>query len=84
MQELLLGVLAPALRASTDEARAVAGKDIGTPVIAVNGTGFFGPVFTPAPKGEEAGKVWDGALALASYPGFYELKRGREKGPDFS
>ena len=72
------------LRASTDEARAVAGKDIGTPVIAVNGTGFFGPVFTPAPKGEEAGKVWDGALALASYPGFYELKRGREKGPDFS
>lgn len=73
-----------ALRASTDEARAVAGKDIGTPVIAVNGTGFFGPVFTPAPKGEEAGKVWDGALALASYPGFYELKRGREKGPDFS
>ena len=73
-----------ALRASTDEARAVAGKDIGTPVIAVNGVGFFGPVFTPAPKGEEAGKVWDGALALASYPGFYELKRGREKGPDFS
>ena len=72
------------LRASTDEARAVAGKDIGTPVIAVNGVGFFGPVFTPAPKGEEAGKVWDGALALASYPGFYELKRGRETGPDFS
>lgn len=73
-----------ALRASTDEARAVAGKDIGTPVIAVNGTGFFGPVFTPAPKGEEAGKIWDGTLALTSYPGFYELKRGREKGPDFS
>ena len=73
-----------ALRASTDEARAVAGRDIGPPVIAVNGVGFFGPVFTPAPKGEEAGKVWDGALALASHPGFYELKRGREKGPDFS
>ncbi|GAA2508821.1 MAG: DsbA family protein [Kocuria sp.] len=73
-----------AIRASTDEARAVAGQDIGTPCIAVNGVGFFGPVFTPAPKGEEAGKVWDGALALASYPGFYELKRGREKGPDFS
>lgn len=73
-----------AIRASTEAAQAVAGQDIGTPCIAVNGVGFFGPVFTPAPKGEEAGKVWDGALALASYPGFYEIKRGREKGPDFS
>lgn len=73
-----------ALRTSTEAAQAVAGQDIGTPCIAVNGVGFFGPVFTPAPKGEEAGKVWDGALALASYPGFYEIKRGREKGPDFS
>ena len=73
-----------ALRASTDAARAVAGKDIGTPCLAVNGVGFFGPVFTPAPKGEEAARIWDAALTLASYPGFYELKRGREKGPDFS
>ncbi|NKE09614.1 MULTISPECIES: DsbA family protein [Kocuria] len=73
-----------ALRASTDAARAVAGQDIGTPCIAVNGVGFFGPVFTPAPKGEEAGRIWDAALTLSSYPGFYELKRGREKGPDFS
>ncbi|ROZ64593.1 disulfide bond formation protein DsbA [Kocuria soli] len=73
-----------ALRASTEAAQKVAGKDIGTPCIAVNGVGFFGPVFTPAPKGEEAGRIWDAALTLASYPGFYELKRGREKGPDFS
>ena len=74
----------PAIRASTEAAQRAAGEDIGTPCIAVNGTAFFGPVFTPAPKGEEAGRIWDGALALASYPGFYELKRGREKGPDFS
>ena len=73
-----------ALRASTEAAQAVAGQDIGTPCIAVNGTGFFGPVFTPAPKGEEAARIWDAALTLASYPGFYELKRGREQGPDFS
>lgn len=73
-----------ALRASTEAAQKVAGKDIGTPCIAVNGVGFFGPVFTPAPKGEEAGRIWDAALTLSSYPGFYELKRGREKGPDFS
>ena len=73
-----------ALRASTDAARAVAGEDIGTPCIAVNGVGFFGPVFTPAPTGEDAARIWDGSLALASYPGFYELKRGREQGPVFS
>lgn len=73
-----------ALRSSTEDAQKVAGKDIGTPCIAVNGVGFFGPVFTPAPRGEEAGRIWDAALTLASYPGFYEIKRGREKGPDFS
>lgn len=73
-----------ALRESTEAAQAVAGQDIGTPCIAVNGVGFFGPVFTPAPKGEQAAQIWDAALTLSSYPGFYELKRGREKGPDFS
>lgn len=73
-----------AIRTSTEAAQEMAGQDIGTPCIAVNGTGFFGPVFTPAPRGEQAGTIWDGALALASYPGFYEIKRGREQGPDFS
>jgi predicted DsbA family dithiol-disulfide isomerase len=60
------------------------GEDVGTPVISVEGVAFFGPVVTPAPKGEDAGKLWDGVLAVASTPGFYELKRSREKGPDFS
>ena len=55
----------------------------GTPVIAVEGVAFFGPVVTPAPKGEDAGKLWDGVVLVASTPGFYELKRSREKGPDF-
>jgi protein-disulfide isomerase-like protein with CxxC motif len=45
---------------------------------------FFGPVVTPAPKGEAAGRLWDGILLVAGTPGFYELKRSREKGPDFS
>ena len=60
------------------------GQDVGTPVISVEGVAFFGPVVTPAPKGEDAGRLWDGVLLVAGTPGFYELKRSREKGPDFS
>ena len=60
------------------------GDDVGTPVISVDGVAFFGPVVTPAPKGEDAGRLWDGVLLVAGTPGFYELKRSREKGPDFS
>jgi hypothetical protein len=44
---------------------------------------FFGPVVTPAPKGEAAGLLWDGVLLVASTPGFDELKRSRELGPIF-
>lgn len=59
------------------------GMDVGTPVIAVAGTAFFGPVITPSPKGEAAGKLWDGVLLVAQTPGFYELKRTRDLGPIF-
>jgi len=59
------------------------GDDVGTPIIAINGVGFFGPVISPAPKGEEAGKLWDGIVLSASYPGFFELKRSRTVGPIF-
>lgn len=60
------------------------GMDVGTPVIAVDGTAFFGPVVTPAPKGEDAGRLWDGCVLVASTPGFFELKRTRDRDPDFS
>jgi predicted DsbA family dithiol-disulfide isomerase len=73
-----------ALRESHQRAMDLVGDDVGTPVIAVDGIAFFGPVVTPAPKGEEAGRLWDGVVLVAGTPGFYELKRSREKGPDFS
>ena len=59
------------------------GNDVGTPIIAIEGTAFFGPVISPAPKGEEAGKLWDGVVGVASYRGFFEIKRSRNVGPIF-
>jgi len=59
------------------------GQDVGTPVIAVNGIAFFGPVVSPAPKGEQALTLWDGVVAAASYDGFFEIKRTRTREPQF-
>jgi predicted DsbA family dithiol-disulfide isomerase len=59
------------------------GMEVGTPVISVEGVAFFGPVVTPAPKGEAAGLLWDGVRLVAGTEGFFELKRTRDRGPVF-
>lgn len=72
-----------AMRASTRRALDLVGDDVGVPVIAINDVAFFGPVLSPAPHGEEALRLWDGCVAVASVPGFFELKRSRTVGPIF-
>ena len=59
------------------------GFEVGTPVIAVEGVAFFGPVVSPTPRGEAAGKLWDGVLLVAGTDGFFELKRSRTREPLF-
>ena len=72
------------LRASHEAGISLVGQDVGTPVVAFNGTAFFGPVLTRIPRGEEAGKIWDATVALAEYPHFFELKRSRTERPEFN
>jgi hypothetical protein len=70
-----------ALRLSHHAGLDPVGEDLGTPAIHVDGTAFFGPVVSPVPRGEAAGRLWDGVLLAATTPGFFELKRGRTESP---
>jgi len=71
------------IKASHHEAFDQVGLDVGTPVIRIRGNGLFGPVITPAPKGEAAGELWDGLVLVSKADGFFELKRSRDRKPSF-
>lgn len=73
-----------ALRASHHAGMDPVGSEVGTPVIHVPGgdgelIAFFGPVISPAPRGQTAGRLWDGVIAVAGIDGFFELKRARDR-----
>ena len=72
------------VQAETDEALALTGNDVGTPIIQVDppdGLAFFGPVISRMPTEEQAGELWDHAVGLARFPGFAELKRSLREQP---
>jgi predicted DsbA family dithiol-disulfide isomerase len=71
------------LRTSHEAGMAPVGTDVGTPVIHFQDVAFFGPVVTPTPRGEAAGRLWDGTVLVTSTPGFFELKRTRDVRPSF-
>lgn len=75
------------LRAETDEALTLTGKDVGTPILHFrppSGVAFFGPVISRLPTHEQAGQLWDNVLGLASFPGFAELKRSLRERPQLA
>jgi 2-hydroxychromene-2-carboxylate isomerase len=67
-----------AVRTSHDEAQKRVGTETGSPVLALDGgRGYFGPVVVPAPKGDDADRLFDALRLLSAVPAFSELKTSR-------
>jgi Mycothiol-dependent nitroreductase Rv2466c len=75
------------IRAETEEALALTGRDVGTPILHFQppgGTAFFGPVISRLPSTDDAGPLWDHVIALAAFPGFAEIKRSLRERPQLA
>jgi len=75
------------IRAETEEALALTGRDVGTPILHFQppgGTAFFGPVISRLPNPDDAVRLWDHVIGLASFPGFAEIKRSLRERPQLA
>jgi hypothetical protein len=75
------------IRAETEEALALTGRDVGTPILHFQppgGTAIFGPVISRLPSPDDAGALWDHVIALTSFPGFAEIKRSLRELPQLA
>jgi predicted DsbA family dithiol-disulfide isomerase len=75
------------VRAGMDEGLALVGKDVGTPIIAIqradDWVATFGPVITRVPDAADSLRLWDAFVTLTTMDGFWEIKRTRTESPDF-
>jgi hypothetical protein len=75
------------IRAETEEALALTGRDVGTPILHFqppDGTAFFGPVISRLPSPDNAGRLWDHVIGLAEFGGFAEMKRSLRERPQLA
>lgn len=77
-----------AIANAMDDGLALAGDDVGTPLVSLSPrsgerVAFFGPVISRLPDPDVGLDLWDGLVTLAGTPGFWELKRTRTERPQF-
>ncbi len=75
------------IRAETDAALELTGRDVGTPILHFRppeGTAFFGPVISRLPSPDDALTLWDHVVGLAEFPGFAEIKRSLRERPQLA
>ncbi|HJT93380.1 MAG TPA: hypothetical protein VJ777_15830 [Mycobacterium sp.] len=75
------------IRAETEEALALTGRDVGTPILHFQppgGTAFFGPVISRLPSPQDASRLWDHVIGLAGFAGFSEIKRSLRERPQLA
>jgi hypothetical protein len=76
------------IREGMDEGLALAGNDVGTPILAIERSdgeqaGYFGPVISKVPPKDKSLAMWDGLVAMMEVDSFFELKRTRSASLDF-